>query len=94
MSLRPAWMAPADVSHTLQPAVVIFGGGMAAAGDILLRRVREQVQQRVRPSWLADTHLALATLGGDAGWVGAALRAARLSAPDHADASPAAVLTS
>jgi glucokinase len=68
--------AIAATIHTLQPDLVIIGGGMAAAGDALLLPVCEGVHQRVRPAWLASTRIVLASLGGDAGWIGAALWAA------------------
>jgi glucokinase len=65
--------AISGVVHTLQPEVVILGGGMAAAGEVLLRPVRDGVRQRVRAAWLERTRIELAALGGDAGWIGAAL---------------------
>jgi glucokinase len=69
--------AAAAAIHMLQPEVVVLGGGMAAAGDSLLAPVREGVRRRVRPAWLARTRVELTALGGDAGWIGAALWAAR-----------------
>ena len=68
--------AIAATIHTLQPDLVIIGGGMAAAGDALLLPVCEGVHRRVRPAWLERTRIALGSLGGDAGWIGAALWAA------------------
>lgn len=72
-------IAIANTIHTLQPELVILGGGMAKAGDALLIPVREGVQRRVRPAWIERTRIALASLGGDAGWIGAALWAAHTS---------------
>ena len=69
-------VAIAATIHTLQPDLVIIGGGMAAAGDALLLPVCEGVHRRVRPAWLERTRIALGSLGGDAGWIGAALWAA------------------
>jgi glucokinase len=68
--------AIAATIHTLQPDLIIIGGGMAAAGDALLLPVCEGVHHRVRPAWLKGTRIVLASLGGDAGWIGAALWAA------------------
>ena len=68
--------AIAGVVHTLQPEVVVLGGGMAAAGDALLLPVREGVGRRVRAAWLERTRIVLGSLGTDAGWIGAALWAA------------------
>ena len=68
--------AAAAVIHTLQPELVVLGGGMAAAGEPLLAPVREGVRRRVRAVWLERTRVELTALGGDAGWIGAALWAA------------------
>jgi glucokinase len=73
-------VAVADVIHILQPEVVVIAGGMAAAGDALLRRVRDGVARRVRPAWLAPVRVVAAALGDDAGWIGAALWGARQAA--------------
>ena len=69
----------ANVIHTIQPDVVVLAGGMAAAGDPLLSRVRAAVTRRVRTSWLRAIRIELSALGNDAGWVGAALWGARSS---------------
>jgi glucokinase len=73
-------VAIANTIHTLQPEIVILGGGMAAAGDALLLPVCEGVHHRVRPAWLERTRIALASLGSDAGWIGAAMWAAHKTA--------------
>ena len=67
----------ANVIHTIQPDVVVLAGGMAEAGDVMLERVRAGVARRVRPSWLSAIRIEVATLGTDAGWIGAALWNAR-----------------
>ena len=51
---------------------VVIGGGVAAAGDFLLDRIKEEVQKRVFPQVFADCTFRLAELAGDAGVVGAA----------------------
>ncbi|MCM2257063.1 MAG: ROK family protein [Vicinamibacteria bacterium] len=51
---------------------VVIGGGVAAAGDFLLGRIREQARRRTFPQIFADAEIAPAALGGDAGVVGAA----------------------
>jgi glucokinase len=63
----------ANVIHIVQPDVVVLAGGMAAAGDALLGRVRTDVSRRVRSSWLRAIRIELSALGNDAGWIGAAL---------------------
>ena len=67
----------ANAIHIVQPEVVVLAGGVAAAGDVLLARVRAGVARRVRRAWLADIRIVLSALGGNAGWVGAALWGAR-----------------
>ena len=67
----------ASVIHILQPDVVVLAGGMAAAGNPLLSRVRAGASRRVRTSWLRAIRIELSELGNDAGWIGAALWSAR-----------------
>jgi len=66
----------ANVVHTIQPDVVVLAGGMAAAGNVMLDRVRAGVAIRVRATWLEAIRIECAALGDDAGWIGAALHAA------------------
>jgi len=61
-----------NIQHAYNPAVVALGGGMSAAGELLVDRVREHLGQQ---RWhLADDlpHIVLAKLGNDAGVIGAA----------------------
>jgi glucokinase len=51
---------------------VVIGGGVAAAGEFLLERVKDEVRRRVFPQVFADCTFRLAELSGDAGVVGAA----------------------
>ena len=67
----------ANVIHTIQPDVVALAGGMAAAGGVMLDRVRAGVTKRVRNAWLRSVRIECAVLGDDAGWIGAALWGAR-----------------
>jgi len=65
-------LACIDIQHTLNPECVVLGGGLIGAGDQLLKPVRGHFQQQ---SWqLAKDHprIELATLGNDAGIIGAA----------------------
>jgi glucokinase len=66
----------ANVVHIAQPNVVVLAGGVAAAGDALRNRVRAGVARRVRAAWLQHVRIECSALGPDAGWIGAALRAA------------------
>jgi glucokinase len=58
---------------------VIIGGGVAAAGSVLLDRIVRHVQQRIFPQVFADAQIRSAELGSDAGVIGAA-RVAMLKA--------------
>ena len=63
----------ANVIHIVQPDVVVLGGGMAAAGSVMLDRVRAGVARACAPTWLAHVRIECSALGDDAGWIGAAL---------------------
>jgi len=61
-----------SLQHVLNPALILLGGGVSGAGDRLLKPVREA---RDRLVWsMADDapNIRLATLGNDAGAIGAA----------------------
>lgn len=62
----------ANVASVLNPEKIVIGGGVSKAGDILLNNIIKYFQQyafvRVRES----TSLSIATLGNDAGVIGAA----------------------
>jgi glucokinase len=78
----------ANVIHTVQPEIIVLAGGMAAAGSVMLDRVRAGVARRVRKAWLHAVRIEMSALGDDAGWVGAALWGAQtLGAHDSTDRS-------
>jgi glucokinase len=62
----------------------VIGGGIAAAGDLLLDPIRAELERRVRTTSLQPVALVTAELGTWAGSIGAAVhgaeRAARLVA--------------
>jgi glucokinase len=64
--------------HTIDPASVVLGGGMSfgghdtALGRKFLDRVKQEVQRRALPVPAAKTVIDYASLGGDAGYIGAA----------------------
>jgi glucokinase len=67
-----------DVMHVVDPSVVLLGGAMTFGGresDLgrrFLARVREEVQRLARPVLAKETVIDFATLGGAAGFIGAA----------------------
>ncbi|MDQ6599648.1 ROK family glucokinase [Bacillus salipaludis] len=62
----------ANIGNTLNPQKIVIGGGVSKAGDILLNSVKQQFNQFAFSSVKKSTELALATLGNDAGVIGAA----------------------
>lgn len=70
----PLGVGIANVMNLLEPEVVLVGGGMSAAGELLLGPAREEARRRARPPGDA-ARVALATFGSDAGMRGAAVLA-------------------
>jgi len=65
-------LAVASLVNVLNPAMVVFGGGVSKAGDLLLEPVRRVVRERAfrRPAQAAQ--IVPAGLGDDVGVIGAA----------------------
>jgi glucokinase len=61
-----------SLMHTIDPDVVLFGGGMIAAGPKFLDDIRADIHVMAFPVPAAKTRIAYAELGGDAGFIGAA----------------------
>jgi glucokinase len=74
------WLGIGTVTlmHTVDPNIVLLGGAMTFGGDDsplgrkFLARIREEVQRRAFPVLAARTKIEFASLGGDAGYIGAA----------------------
>lgn len=64
--------------HTIDPEMVLFGGGMtfgrnaSPLGRRFIQEIRNEVKKRAFPTLSAKTVLDYASLGGDAGFIGAA----------------------
>ncbi|MCX6387768.1 MAG: ROK family protein [Solirubrobacterales bacterium] len=65
----------ANAIHSFDPDEVVIGGGVSAAGDLLLLPLRAHVEPLILPGIGTKTTIRLARHGGDAGVVGAALLA-------------------
>jgi glucokinase len=64
-------VACATFANIFQPEAIVVGGGVIAAGDLLLDPARREVRERaLRP--MNETPVLAATLGNDAGMIGAA----------------------
>jgi glucokinase len=63
--------------HTIDPSCFVIGGAMTFGrdttplGQAFIQRIRDEVQRRAFPT-PAKTPIVYATLGGDAGYIGAA----------------------
>ena len=67
-----------NMMHTIDPDMVVFAGGMIAAGEPFLERIRRHVREMAFPVPAEKTQLRYALLGGDAGFIGAAACARQL----------------
>ena len=76
-----------SLMHTIDPEMVLYGGAMTfgandtSLGKRFLDRIKEEVQARAFPSCANNTLIDFATLGGDAGFIGAAGCARRAFRP-------------
>lgn len=72
-------LAIGNISNTLNPAHIVIGGGVSAAGDFLIQQVRNYFELFTFPEVRNSTKICLAQLGNDAGVIGAASLALVLS---------------
>lgn len=61
-----------NLMHTIDPDLILFSGGMIAAGPHFLDAIRKGIRSLAFPVPAAQTRIAYAELGGDAGFIGAA----------------------
>jgi glucokinase len=61
-----------SLMHTIDPDLVLFGGGMIAIGPAFLDEIRADVRSMAFPIPAARTRIEYAELGSDAGFIGAA----------------------
>ena len=66
-----------DVLHVTGPQRIVFAGGMIAAGDLLLSRIKYYFKQHIWTLKPEPLEICFATLGEDAGIIGAAALAAQ-----------------
>jgi len=67
-------VACASLANVFQPDAIVVGGGVIAAGDLLLEPARRELRQRALNP-MNRTPILEATLGNDAGMIGAAAMA-------------------
>jgi glucokinase len=68
----------ANLMHVIDPDMVVYGGGMIAAGEPFLQRIRHHVRQVALPVPAEKTRIVYAQLKEDAGFIGAAACARQL----------------
>ena len=61
-----------NLLNILDPEIVVIGGGVALAGEILFDRINEKLTKYALPSTLEGLKIVPAELGNDAGIIGAA----------------------
>ena len=68
------WIGRAVASwvHTFAPDTVVIGGGLIAAGDHLLTPLQAEARRCGLPFYMADLRIVAASMGNDAGIIGAA----------------------
>jgi glucokinase len=82
-SARYLGIGTVNVMHVLNPESILFGGAMtfggpgSTMGEQFLASVRETVKSMAFPIPASRTRIEFATLGNDAGFIGAAAHAAR-----------------
>ncbi|MCP3741406.1 ROK family glucokinase [Rossellomorea sp. BNER] len=65
-------IAIANLGSALNPEKIVLGGGVSRAGDILLNGVIEKFKEYAFSTVATSTKISIATLGNDAGVIGAA----------------------
>jgi glucokinase len=83
----------ANMIAVITPDVVVIGGGISAAFDLLRAPIEAELRERVRTTALERVHLVPAELGTWAGAIGAAIHGAEAAtredaAPAHAVGAP------
>ena len=66
-------MGMVNIINFMDPEVIAVGGGVSAAGEFLLKPVREKVAKMAFYKTMPYARIELATLGNDAGIIGAAM---------------------
>ena len=73
----------ANMITVFTPDKVVIGGGVAAAADLLLDPIRDELRRRVRTTSLDEVEVVTAELGTWAGAIGAAIHGAESAAERH-----------
>lgn len=80
----------ANMIVVISPDRVVIGGGIAAAGDLLLDEARAEIRRRVRTTAIEEVEIVTAELGTWAGSIGAAIHGAEAAGTASTTASTTA----
>lgn len=69
---RHLGIALANIANIINPEIIILGGGVSEAGDVLLQPVNSTFAKHIFPASKGSTDIKIALLGNDAGVIGAA----------------------
>ncbi len=77
LSILDRWIADiaagiVGLVHTFNPQMVLIGGGVSTQEDLLIKPLRERILKTVMPRFAEGLQIEAATLGNDAGMIGAA----------------------
>jgi glucokinase len=75
-------VALSGIANVFEPDVIVIGGGVMAAGDLLLEPAREELRARALPP-MNQTRVVAAELGAEAGMIGAATMALEMLQGTH-----------
>lgn len=62
----------ANIAHAFNPQMIVIGGGVSNAGDLLLGPAKQVALEELMPVFKVDLRIVPASLGADAGLYGAA----------------------
>lgn len=65
-------LAAANVGNMINPDIIVIGGGVSKAGDIILKPIEKYFKKFAFPRVAESTEIKVASLGNDAGVIGAA----------------------
>ena len=61
-----------NIMHLIDPDMIVYAGGMTAAGEPFLNRIKHYIHELAFPVPATKTIVRYAMLGSDAGYIGAA----------------------
>ena len=70
-----------NAAHLIDPEIIVLGGGMAAAGELLLDSVERHFREQYWKLGSPRAKIRIAEVGNDAGFIGAALLAGETATP-------------